>query len=324
MAVMFGVAGLVGIGTAVGGLAFIGLIALVERTLFISAPALVPLPGLSWLLLAPVIGGLLAGPIIAFFAREAQGHGVPEVMEAMALRGGRIRPRVALAKLLASAACIGSGGSAGREGPIVQVGAALGSTVGQLLRFSEERVRMLVAAGAAAGIAATFNAPIAGVIFAVEVVLGELRIGDLGGVVIASVIASVVARSVLGDGPAFAIPEYSLTSPWEILLYLLLGLLAAGLGLAFIRLLYAFEDAFDRTRFPLSLKPAVGGLLLGGLALALVSFVPAIGYGLPGGEISGSAGRQLPSIFGAGFATIEAGLNGELVFGTLLALAFLK
>jgi len=131
-----------------------------------------------WLLIfIPALGGLIAGPIIAFFASEAKGHGVPEVMQAIALRGGRIRPRVVVAKLAASAICIGSGGSAGREGPIVQVGAALGSTLGQWLKLSSNRIRNLVACGAAAGIAATFNAPIAGVIFAMEVILGELHMG---------------------------------------------------------------------------------------------------------------------------------------------------
>ncbi|MBI1881771.1 MAG: chloride channel protein, partial [Chloroflexi bacterium] len=153
-----------------------------------------PFLGRGLFILAPALGGLLAGPIIAFFAREAKGHGVPEVMQAIALRGGRIRPRVVVAKVIASALCIGSGGSAGREEPIVQVGAALGSTVGQWLNFSEARIRNLVACGAAAGIAATFNAPIAGVIFAMEIILGELHLGDLGNVVISAVTAATLAR----------------------------------------------------------------------------------------------------------------------------------
>lgn len=215
----------------------------------------------------PVIGGLLARPIIAFFAKEAKGHGVPEVMQAIALRGGRIRPRVVIAKIVASAACIGSGGSAGREGPIVQVGAALGSTLGQWLRLSEARIRNLVACGAAAGIAATFNAPIAGVIFAMEVILGELHLGDLGNVVISAVTASTLARVFLGERPAFAIPQYSVKTPWEVLLYALLGILAAFTAVAFIRLLHWFEDRFDGGRFPEVFKPAVGGLLLGLLGL---------------------------------------------------------
>jgi CIC family chloride channel protein len=163
-AVLLATAVTVGAGTGLGAVLFIQLIALMQSLFFQSGTALFGFMGRGVFILAPFIGGLLAGPIIHNFAQEAKGHGVPEVMQAIALRGGRIRPRVVVAKVVASALCIGSGGSAGREGPIVQVGAALGSTIGQWLRFSEARIRNLVACGAAAGIAATFNAPIAGVI----------------------------------------------------------------------------------------------------------------------------------------------------------------
>jgi len=123
-----------------------------------------PALGRWFVIFVPVVGGLLYGPLVSLFAREARGHGVPEVMLAVAERGGRIRPRVAIVKSLASALCIGSGGSVGREGPIVQIGSALGSTLGQILRVPELRLRLLVACGAAGGISATFNAPIAGVV----------------------------------------------------------------------------------------------------------------------------------------------------------------
>ena len=126
---------------------------------------------------APVVGGLIYGPLIARFAREARGHGVPEVMLAVSEQGGRIRPRVAAVKSLASAVCIGSGGSVGREGPIVQIGSALGSSLGQVLRIPESRLRLLVACGAAGGISATFNAPIAGVFFALELILRDFEVG---------------------------------------------------------------------------------------------------------------------------------------------------
>ena len=156
----------VGAGTGLGAVFFIRLIAFIQHLFFVSSISTFGLSN-SWLfVIAPALGGLLAGPIIYYFAKEAKGHGVPEVMQAIALRGGRIRPRVVVAKVIASALCIGSGGSAGREGPIVQVGSALGSTIGQWLHLSEARIRNLVACGAAAGIAATFNAPIAGVVFA--------------------------------------------------------------------------------------------------------------------------------------------------------------
>ncbi|MHB8630131.1 MAG: chloride channel protein [Aggregatilineales bacterium] len=323
-AVLLGTAIVVGLGTGLGAVLFIELIALIQQLFFESAASVLGFLGRGLIILAPAVGGLLAGPIIAYFAKEAKGHGVPEVMQAIALHGGQIRPRVVIAKVLASAACIGSGGSAGREGPIVQVGAALGSNVGQLLRMSDARIRNLVACGAAAGIAATFNAPIAGVLFATEIIIGELRLDDLGSVALSAVTASTVARVFLGDRPAFAIPNYALKSPWEILLYALLGLLAALVAVGFIRLLYGLEDLFDHWRFPEALKPAVGGLLLGMLAFFYpmvlgLGFIPTADaqLGLP-------VAANIPRVFGSGFPTIEATLLGNLPFGLLVVLIFLK
>jgi len=315
-AILIATAIAVGAGTGLGTVLFIKLIALVQQVFFESGVSSLSFLGRGLFILAPLIGGLLAGPVISFFAKEAKGHGVPEVMQAIALRGGRIRPRVVVAKVIASALCIGSGGSAGREGPIVQVGAALGSTIGQWLHLSEARLRNLIACGAAAGIAATFNAPIAGVVFAMEIILGELHLGDLGNVIIAAVSASTVARIFLGDHPAFVIPNYGVKTPWEVLLYALLGMLAALTAVGFIRLLYWFEDRFDHWRFPDALKPAVGGLLLGGLAF-VYPMVLRQTQGLP-------LHANLPEVFGTGFGTIESALMGTLPFGLLLALVFLK
>jgi len=129
-----------------------------------------------WRLAIPATGGLIVGPLIYFFAREARGHGVPEVMKAVALRGGVIRARIVAVKALASAVSIGTGGSVGREGPIVQIGSAFGSTLGQLMRLPTLQIRTLVACGAAAGISATFNAPIAGALFAAEVIVGDFAV----------------------------------------------------------------------------------------------------------------------------------------------------
>ena len=314
----------IGVGTGLGAVLFIELIALTQRIFFEHAASALSFLERSLFLIAPAIGGLIAGPIIALFAKEAKGHGVPEVMQAIAVRGGRIRPRVVVAKVIASAACIGSGGSAGREGPIVQVGAALGSMVGQWLHMSDSRIRNLVACGAAAGIAATFNAPIAGVLFATEIIIGELRLGDLGSVVVSAVTASTVARIFLGDRPAFIIPNYGVQAPLEILLYALLGILAAVVAIGFIKLLYSLEDRFDRWRFPEALKPAVGGLLLGGMAFFYpmilgLGFVPAEEalLGLPLVD-------NIPHVFGSGFPTIEAALLGDLSFGLMLVLILLK
>jgi len=306
----------VGAGTGLGAVLFIKLISLVEQVFYVNGAAVFGFLGIGLFIVAPVVGGLLGGPVISFFAKEAKGHGVPEVMQAIALRGGRIRPRVVVAKVIASALCIGSGGSAGREGPIVQVGSALGSSIGQWLHLSEARLRNLVACGAAAGIAATFNAPIAGVIFAMEIILGELHLGDLGNVVISAVTASTIARVFLGDHPAFVIPNYAMKTPWEIVLYVLLGVLAAITAIGFITLLYWFEDRFDNWRFPDALKPAVGGLLLGGMGFL---------YLLVMQKTQGSTPSEgMPAMFGAGFATIEAALLGKLPFGLLLGLVILK
>ena len=253
-----------------------------------------------WVILLPMIGGLPVGFIVEYIAKEAKGHGVPEVLTAIATRSGRIRPVVVVAKALGSAITIGSGGSVGREGPIVQIGAALGSVIGQFFKLSERRVVNLVASGAAAGIAATFNAPIAGVLFSVEVILGDFGFQSLGTVVISAVTASVVSRAILGDFPAFMVPAYSLNSPWELVLYLGLGVLAGFAAWLFVKLLYFMEDVFDEWKFPNYLKPAVGGLGLGIL------------------------GFFVPQVFGTGFNAISDSLAGKLGLGLLLLLIFGK
>ena len=208
----------------------------------------------------PAAGGLVVGPLVYFFAREAKGHGVPEVMEAVALRGGVIRKRVVLVKTVASAISIGTGGSVGREGPIVQIGSAIGSTLGQALHVSADRMRALVGCGAAAGIAATFNAPIAGSMFALEVILGDFGLATFSPIVISSVVATAVSRAFLGDTPAFIVPVYQLVSAWEFPIYLILGLFCAAVGVTFTKTLYRFEDLFDSFKFPEYLKPVIGGI----------------------------------------------------------------
>jgi CIC family chloride channel protein len=259
------------------------------------------------LLIIPALGGAIYGPLIYRFAREAKGHGVPEVMEAVALRGGRIRPRVAIIKSLASAICIGTGGSVGREGPIAQIGSALGSSIGQWLKLSNDRIRSLVACGAAGGIAATFNAPIAGSIFALEIILGQFQATYFGAVVISAVTANVVAQAFEGSVRAFVVPEYVLVSPWELLFYVLLGIIAAALGATFTRLLYLSEDIFDRLPFPPEyFKPILGGLLLG--VIGMISF-----------KVDG-----FPRIFGVGYDSIGEALFGKLALQVTFGLFVLK
>jgi CIC family chloride channel protein len=294
-AVLVTTATLVGLGAGFGAVIFRWLIESFDK-IRIALGTIGP-----WgIVIAPILGGLVVGPTIYFFAQEAKGHGVPEVMEAVAMRGGRIRPIVVVIKSLASALCIGSGGSVGREGPIVQIGSALGSTIGQILHMSDDRVRNLVACGAAGGIAATFNAPIAGVLFALEVILGEFSVGYFSTVVISSVTASVIGRILLGDEPAFPVPPYSMVSPWELLFYAVFGVAAAFVAVAFIRILYKFEDVFDAWRFPEYLKPAIGGL---GIAIM---------------------GLYFPDLFGVGYGAIEQALLGKMMVGTVLLLLVLK
>ena len=298
--VMMTFAVIVGIAAGLGTIVFVAMIRFFNDLFFGGGATFLGFMGGAYVIILPVIGGLLVGPIVHFVAPEAKGHGVPEVLTAIATKGGKIRPIVVLAKALGSAITIGSGGSVGREGPIVQIGAASGSTLGQFFKLNERRVINLVAAGAAGGIAATFNAPIAGVIFALEVILGDFAIQTFSGIVVSAVTASVVSRAVLGDSPAFAVPAYSLKSPWELVLYLGLGV-ASGLGaIAFVKTLYFMEDLFDDWKIPPYLKPAVGGLGLG-----------IIGY-------------FVPQVFGTGFDTIEKTLNGNIGLGLLVLLIFGK
>lgn len=229
-------------------------------------------------ILIPALGGLVVGPLVYFWAREAKGHGVPEVMEAVALKSGLIRKRLVIIKSFASAICIGTGGSVGREGPIVQIGSAIGSTIGQMLKISADRMRTLVGCGAAAGIAATFNAPIAGSMFALEIILGDFGLATFSPIVISSVIATAVSRHFLGDAPAFIVPAYELVSAWEFPVYVMLGLFCALVAVTFTKTLYRMEDIFDGLKFPEYLKALIGGAILGVISL-LFPQVLGVGYG---------------------------------------------
>ncbi|HIP38782.1 MAG TPA: CBS domain-containing protein [Desulfocapsa sulfexigens] len=315
---------IIGGSTGLAAVFFIRLIVIIQNSSYSSIQFLFPHLGVWSYVLVPVGGALLAGPIIAWFAREAKGHGVPEVMQALVLRGGRIRPRVAIAKIVASALCIGTGGSAGREGPIVQVGSTLGSVTGQVLHLSDDRIKNLVACGAAAGIAATFNAPIAGVAFAIEVLMSELQVRAFGNVVIAAVSAAVVSQVFLGDRPAFTVPTYTMESPVTILFYLLLGLVAALVGVSFIRMLSWFEDTFDNWKFPVPLKPAVGALLLGLLGYCYLQ-LPGISFGSTTEYRLGMPLiENIPHVYGSGFTFIEDALHGNTSFWILALLVILK
>lgn len=267
-----------------------------------SGEVLATLKSMPWYIkiIIPICGSIIVGPLIYFFAREAKGHGVPEVMEAVALKNGVIRPRVVLVKSLASAITIGTGGSVGREGPIVQIGSAFASTIGQLLKVSPERLKILVGCGAAAGIAATFNAPIAGAFFALEVIIGNFALLSFSPIIISSVFATAVSRAFLGDYPAFNVPLYSLVSVWEIPLYMILGIITGLIAVSFTTLVYKTEDIFNKIRTPEYLKNSIGGLLIG----IIIIFYP--------------------NVFGVGYETIDLALTGNILWYSALILIFIK
>ncbi len=296
----------VGAGAGAGAIAFRWLIATFTRILSghadysaagHAANPHVALLGRFFVVLAPVLAGLVYGPLVARFAPEARGHGVPEVMYAVARRGGRIGPQVAIVKSLASALCIGSGGSVGREGPIVQIGSALGSSLGTWLRVAQARLRILVACGAAGGIAATFNAPMAGVFFAMELILRDFTAQSFGMVALASVTASVIGRAAFGDTPFLHLPAFHVQHLGQYALFALLGLLSGALGVGFTRVLYAVEDLCDKLwRGPDWARPAAGGLALGALLLAL------------------------PEMYGVGYPVLDKGVYGAYTLGFVLVL----
>jgi CIC family chloride channel protein len=280
----------VGVGSGLGAAAFRELIYLFTylftgRQTFgqqgHAASLHVPFLGVWFVLVVPVIAGLLYGPLIQRFAREARGHGVPEVMLAVAENGGRIRPPVTIVKALASAICIGGGGSVGREGPIVQIGSALASSLGQLVRMSEGRLRVIVACGAAGGISATFNAPLTGLFFGFEIVLKEFSLDALAATILSAVTADVISRAFFGGAPFFAgVPhDLSVTNDFTYLLIALLGVTAGLIGVGFQKTLYKGQDAADALwgKRPEWLRPVAGGLLLGLVLLALPQMY-GVGY----------------------------------------------
>ena len=257
--------------------------------------------GLWTIAFIPVLGGLIVGLLQVYFIGIERHHGVAGIIESVALSGGRLRWWRIPAKTIASAVSIGAGASVGPEDPSVQIGSNLGSMFGTLLRMSEERIRTLVAAGGAAGVASAFNAPIAGVFFAVEIILGEIGTSALGVVVLSSVIASVFTQAVSGAQPAFSVPSYAFNSPWELILYFVLGLIAGPVSALYVKFLYWSQDFFHGLNFPRWGKPAIAGALVG------------------------AVGIFLPEIFGEGYQVIGDVLNGRSgILGLLFALMIAK
>lgn len=246
------------------------------------------------LFVLPAAGALIVGLIARFYTREAVGHGVPEVMDAIVRRGGVIKFHLALGRMITAAVTIGSGGSAGTEGPIIQIGAAIASSLGSASRVLRHQLPAVVACGAAAGLSAIFNAPIAGVLFAVEVFLREVNFKTLCPILIASVISSVVASGLLGKHDAiFPLGQTMLyTFHWkELANYVLLGLVCAATAVGFIRSLYAVDGVFDRLRLPFAVKPALGAMGVGATGLAML-------------WLAGNVPTGKPLVFGHGYSFI--------------------
>ncbi len=262
------------------------------------------------LIASPALAMVLVSWIARVFAPEVQGHGVPEVITAVARHDGVIRPKVALVKIIASGITIGTGGSAGREGPIVQIGSALGSTFGQVFKLSAKNIKVLVAAGAAAGISATFNAPLSGVIFASEVIIGTFAVESLTPIVLASVLADVVQQHV-GEhrlNPAFQDLEYHFAGAWvQLPSYLLLGLVAGIASALFIKVLYGIEDLSQRWLPSWWKRALVLGLLVGLMGACYPTSPPVLSK-----EAKTEIEKHhtlLPPIMGVGYGVVEHSLH---------------
>jgi CIC family chloride channel protein len=251
------------------------------------------------LILVPALGGLIVGLIVHFLIRTRR-YDIEEVIEATALKGGKMSPRSAFLEVLASAVSIGSGGSVGKEAPVVLAGSGVGSSLAQLLRIHGNRVKILVGCGASGGIAAAYNAPLAGVVFVVEVILGELEARTFIPIVISAVFATLVA-SVVFDVKTIEVASYSFVNPvYESILYLGLGILAGVISVLLMRTLFGVHGFFDSLNVHPVIKPAIGGLFVG------------------------IAGFFYPQIFGVGYDVISAALNNQLVMELMLILIFLK
>jgi H+/Cl- antiporter ClcA/predicted transcriptional regulator len=256
----------------------------------------------AWVILIPPIGGLVVGIMIHFWEPTLKGHGIPEAMEAVLVGKSKVRMRVGILKPLATAFAIGTGGPFGAEGPIIQTGAAFGSIFAQLTRLTPYQRRVLLASGAAAGMAATFIAPLAGILVAIELLLFEFRARSFIPVAISSVVATAVAVHFRGWAPLFPTPAFSLVSMQELWLFALMGIVMGLIAIAMIRVLFFLEDAFDR--FPL--KPT------------------AIWAPVAGAFLLGLIGYFYPQVFGTGYDTIRDMLNDRLTTHALLGISAAK
>jgi chloride channel protein, CIC family len=311
----------VGVVAGLGAVVFRGLIGLFHNLLFLGRWSLVydanqHSPASPWgplVILVPVVGAVGVAFLVKTFAPEAKGHGVPEVMDAIYYNRGRIRPLVALIKALASALSIGSGGSVGREGPIIQIGSSFGSSIGQLLRVPAWQRIALISGGAGGGIAATFNTPIGGVLFCLEIMMHEVSVRTLVPVAISVATATYVGRLFFGPHPSFVIPAletpfFHVTNPLLLLAYAGLGVVMGGVSALFIKSIYGFEDFFEKRIKGSYYRQHLLGMF--GVGLILYGLMSACGHYY---------------VEGVGYATVQDVLSGaKLSLALLLVLFVMK
>ncbi len=279
-----------------GAVIFHHSIALISELFFYLPPEIIPgfatfypvtFIGITYVILVPALGGLFVGILAYIFEKGKKGEGIPSVILAVATKGGIIKGNVALLKMVQTAISLGTGGAGGKEGPIVQIGAAIGSWFGQVLNLSSDRLKILVGCGAAAGLSAAFNAPLGGAIFTMEIILRTFNSRSLGPIIVASVFATVVSRGIIGDEPAFQIPLYDLKSNYEFLIYITLGIFSGLIAVYFVKVMFYFDDFFSKIKLPTWAKPALGGLMVGAIGL----FMPGI-YGFTQQSIDKSLYNQ--------------------------------
>lgn len=253
------------------------------------------------LVLVPAFGGLLVGLLAYFFEKGEEGEGIPNVIDAVASKGGVIKGSIAIKKILGSALSIGTGGAGGKEGPVVQIGSSIASAFGQFFYLSTDRLRILVGCGAAAGLSAAFNAPLGGALFAMEIILRTFRAKTFSPILISSVFATALSRGFLGKEPTFQIPKYTMISNYELGFYIILGLLCGLAAVYFVRVFYLIEDFWEKFKnIPPYVKPALGGLIVGLIALGL------------------------PGVYGWSYESIDMSLDGSLPIILLVLLLLFK
>ncbi len=263
------------------------------------------LEGNTWeiyaiLIAIPAIGGILVGLLSYFFEKGEEGEGIPNVIDAVASKGGVINGYIAIKKTIGAALSIGTGGAGGKEGPIVQIGASIASAFGRLFHLSQDRLRILVGCGAAAGLSAAFNAPLGGALFAMEIILRTFNAKTFSPIIVASVFATALSRGYLGDEPAFSLTKYELISNYEFIFYIILGLLC-GLGaIYFVKVFYLIEDFWEKVKVSKIFKPAIGGLIVGVIGLFL------------------------PGVYGFSYQAVNDALRGDISILLLVGLLFIK